>query len=199
MPVSHLRTVLAAILVGVAIPALPRPATADTVAVGQEGELARLLAPRPGAGICYARAYDADHLRAHPRQTVTDIRFALAYHRHPVDAQTAQDFRVHGQRNYYFRLWVKQRGRPRPLVSVGECSPRGDGIVCTLDCDGGGVRVRRESAPGTILISLGEGGRIRMSQGCGEDDTVDLVPGADDRAFRLTQTEAAACPPYEKW
>jgi hypothetical protein len=176
-----------------ALCALALPAAGQSVKPGEEGALADFLPPEPGRHICYARTYAADHLRQHPKQTVTEIAFRLAYYRHEPD-----EFYKQGQRNYYFALLAKRRGSSRTLTAMGECGPNGDSIGCGVECDGGGVSVSRK--PGDrILVSLGEDGRIRMSEGCDEGDAVDLEAGADDREFLLGRVEDAACPAYEDW
>ena len=165
-------------------------AGAQTVTPGEEGELAKFLAPEPGRHICYARVYSPEHLKKHPRQQVTEVGFRLAYYRHEPD-----DFFPKGQRNYYFAMLAKQRGSDRTLTAMGECSPDGDRISCGVECDGGGVTVSRRPSD-RILISLD---RIRMSAGCDEEDAVDVEGGADDREFLLSRVEDAACPAYEDW
>jgi len=42
-------------------------------------KLKALLPPAPGAQACYARTYDPDHLKRHPKQTVTEMVFSLRY------------------------------------------------------------------------------------------------------------------------
>lgn len=71
-----------AFVVGFAYAALPVSAMAQPVDPGTEGELANILPPEVGRRVCYARSYDAEHLKAHPKQKVTEIRFRLAYYRH---------------------------------------------------------------------------------------------------------------------
>lgn len=186
-----MRYVLLAGLAALCMP--PVAATGQAIEPGAEGALADFLPPEPGRHICYARTYSADHLKQHPKQTVTEIAFRLAYYRHEPD-----EFYQQGQRNYYFAMLAKRRGSSRTLTAMGECGPNGDRIGCGVECDGGGVSVSRRSGD-RILVSLGENGRIRMSEGCDEGDAVDLESGEDDREFLLSRVEDAACPAYEDW
>lgn len=170
-------------------------ASADTVAPGAEGELAHFLPPVVGKRVCFARVYDADHLAKHPKQKVTQIEFRLAYHRFEPDENFPE-----GQRNYYFEVLAKVRGEKKLLSSMGECSPRGSTISCSVDCDGGGMVAKRSAKPGKILMSFGNYYGLRMTLGCGEDEegnTVMLEPGEDDKEFLLS--EKSACPAYEEW
>jgi hypothetical protein len=162
---------------------------------GKEGNLAEFLSPKPGERVCFARAYGAAHLAKHPKQTVSSVKFFLTYFRHDPD-----QYRKDGQRNYYFKLEVTQRNRPNKTLSVvGDCFPGNDAIHCGVECDGGGIQVKWRDQPKTILVDLAATGRIRLDNCGGEENSVELTPGADDRTFLLTRTSAAACPRYEAW
>lgn len=168
-------------------------ASAQPVEPGKEGELGKLLAPQPGNHICFARSYSADHLKAHPRQTVTDLQFRLAYYRHDPDKYAPQ-----GQRNYYFALIAKRRGSSKTLTSLGECTASGERISCNVECDGGGVKVRHRPDNKLLVYFENAESYIRLTEGCDEEeDTVELKPGSDDKEFLLTQT--ASCPAYDDW
>ena len=167
----------------------------DTVAPGQEGELALILTPEPGTRACFSRSYDAAHLAAHPRQTVARMEFRLAYHRfEPDDTYPA------GQRNYYFMLKVKRRGESGNASAVGECSSHEGRLTCGVDCDGSGFTLKRAKAGTSLLIDFNSSWGIRLSGGCGggEAGDADLRPGADDRIFRVDPA-SGACPAYEAW
>jgi hypothetical protein len=185
------RIITAAIL---AICATALPAAAQPIEPGAEGHLADLLSPKPGEHICFAREYDAAHLKAHPRQEVQAIAFRLAYFMHEPD-----EYFPKGQRNYYFHLSTKMRPDGHELSTAGECTPTSDGtrIHCGVDCDGGGVMIRKAAEPGSLLIDLETTGRIRMGEGC--DAGVDLEPGVDDKTFLLTLVPAESCPSYDEW
>lgn len=169
------------------------PAGAQPVMPGEEGELVNFLPPEVGRRVCYARVYSQQHLAKHPKQKVAEIQFRLTYYRHEPDDYTPQ-----GQRNYYFEVLARLRGQNDLMTSMGECTPAGSSIFCGVDCDGGGVNVTRRP-PDKILVSLAEMGRLRMTNGCDESDSVDLEAGEDDKEFLLTKTEDASCPPYDDW
>lgn len=171
-------------------------ALAQSIQPGREGVLADVLAPKPGNRICYARSYGKDHLAAHPKQRVTDLKFQLAYHRHKADSDYPQ-----GQRNYYFRVIAKLRSSSKTYSAMGECSASGAKIFCGVECDGGGVNIRTRSQ-GKLLVYFGDTDFIRLAESCDavdEADGVELKSGSDDREFLLGPVSASACPPYEKW
>jgi hypothetical protein len=174
---------------------LAHPAGAQPVEPGEERQIAELLAPEPGARICFARDYDEAHLKAHPHQQVQSIGFRLDYFAHEPD-----EYWPKGQRNYYFELRAVLRDGGREATAGGECvpSPDGENIYCGVDCDGGAVLIRRAAGGGKILVDLEATGRIRMSEGCDEAG-FDLEPGVDDKVFLLSEVPAGSCPAYDDW
>lgn len=182
----------AAIVLGVTL------AFAQSILPGEEDALAAFVPPEPGKRACFSRVYDEAHLKAHPRQKVTAMNFRITYYRHDPD-----EFAPHGQRNYYFHLDARLHGSDRVLVASGECgtTDRTDVIACIVECDGGGVLVKRLKKRGEILVDLEAFGRLRMTDGCdeGEEGSVELEPGADDKQFLLREAAAGTCPAYEDW
>lgn len=189
-----LKSFLALLLVA---EATPLPSHAQAIEPGREGQLAVLVRPKAGERACYARIYDKKHLDAHPHQKVTEMHFRLAYHVFPSDK-----FFPKGQRNYYFQLLARLHGRSKPLKAIGECGPTqdGKGIFCGVECDGGGVMITPRDG-GRLLVDLQSTGRIRMTEGCDDDEEngVELEPGRDDRTFLLSPAKPDECPAYEDW
>lgn len=192
MPLKRLAIAAALLVSGANAP------FAQTIEPGKEGELANFAPPADGARACFSRIYDAEHLRKHPKQTVTEIQFRIAYYVHEPDAYFPR-----GQRNYYFRLEAKVKGLGRKLSTGGECGLAEDGrkIFCGVECDGGGVMVSRAARQDQILVDLKATGRLRMTLGCDadEEDALELTPGADDKSFLLAAVPVASCPLYEDW
>lgn len=166
---------------------LAAPVLAQAVPPGREGALGALLPPIPGRSVCFARRYDAKHLAAHPAQTITAMVLRIRYHRHEPEQALPQ-----GQRSYYFTLALDRRGRKGRLTTSGECGPRGDAIVCGVECDGGGFGLKAE-AGGTVLVDLTRFGRLRLGRSCDDEEGVEVTPGRDDRSFRLEPVEASQC------
>jgi hypothetical protein len=171
------------------IPLSATPGAAQTIPPGQEGALGKLLAPIHDRKICFARTYHSAHLQSHPQQKVTALLFQIRYHRHDPEAEYPE-----GQRNYYFGMAAKVKGHKKTLYASGECAAGAKGIHCGVDCDGGGVDLQHDRRTDALTLSFEDRhSYLRMSVGCGEDKTVDLKPGADDRVFQLRKASLPTC------
>jgi hypothetical protein len=176
--------------------ALLADSAAQPVDPGQEGELKAFLPPQHGGRVCYTRRYSAEHLAKHPKQTVAEMEFRLTYYQHEPDQSWPE-----GQRNYYFALTAKVKGKARRLKAFGECTPVTGAISCGVECDGGGVLVMRRPDDKALVYFPDAQSFIRMTEGCDEteDDRFELKPGSDDWEFLLGKSADAACPEYEDW
>lgn len=141
-----------------------------------------------GATSCYARRYDARHLKAHPRQRVT----AMTVARTTAVRRGAETWPVEGD---YLMLTLTLRGKGGRQVSGGAtcASMTEDGLLrCWSEvCDGGAIQ-----------LSAAPGGRLKLEldrfsvTGCdGEDEAaeVTLTAKTDDGVFLLDPLPAAAC------
>ena len=134
---------------------------------------------RSGGGeVCYSRTYSADHLARHPDQRVT--RMSLILTRGASRSEPAS-----------FRIFVTVRGDREVWSAGGECRRRG-GIVCDVECDGGGFAIGATSTTEALQIALDSPhGRISMN-GCDGGER-DLAAGRDDRRFRLDRAPGQVC------
>ena len=163
------------------------PAAAET-APGISA-LAPLLAPQKGNKACYVRSYDAAHLRVHPRQRITAVKFLLGvseYDPKPANAKAPEDLVY-----YIFSMSVTRRGERRLLRTSGDCFG-GDTISCVVDCDGGSVALDKMPPANTLIVRLSDNG-IRMFHDCDDEQGVLVKAGADDKVFRLDKTANEAC------
>ena len=165
-------------------------------ALAEPAGLDALLPPIPKASACYVRLYDAEHLKKHPKQKVTEMIFSLRYltFEEEEDGSTPEDANYH----YWFTLGAKLRNKPEMLYATGACGSYG-GIGCGVDCDGGGVTLEPRTN-GELLIRLDrEYTYIRMTPGCGDEleDGEMLEAGEDDKVFKLTKAPSAACEAIE--
>lgn len=156
--------------------------------------LKTLLPPGEDATLCLGRRYDAEHLREHPKQTVTEVLLSIRYR--PLKGEDAvlearDDGGIEKRRFIYdFTLAAKVRGKKETLYASGDCSSA-EGIGCGVDCDGGGIDIEPVEFGGAVLVRLE---RIRMTQGCIEGPRqVDLVGGADDKVFELGKMPESVC------
>ncbi|MGH6734946.1 MAG: hypothetical protein ACRECX_02545 [Methyloceanibacter sp.] len=151
-----------------------------------------LLPPNPGAEVCYARVYDADHLKRHPKQRVTEMIFSLRYLTFEENEDGTPE---EANYQYWFTLAAKLRGNPEMHYANGACGSSSGVIGCGVECDGGGIELEPR-ADGDLLARLerdGGEGFIRLTPGCGDEEGVTLEAGEDDKVFKLPKVPEATC------
>ncbi|MDX2264441.1 MAG: hypothetical protein NW215_05675 [Hyphomicrobiales bacterium] len=135
----------------------------------------------PNPESCYARAYDAAHMTAHPRQTVT--RFSVR----PAEKGTTMDkpgvfevdasFRLKNRSSVYAARGICTPLKDRP-ESAASCGVEGDGGLFELRADGSGVTVR---IPERLEVE-------------GTTDFSPNIAEADNRVIKLYPAKPADCP-----
>ena len=137
---------------------------------------------------CFVRRYDAGHLAQHPKQKVSAMKLLV----------TAEDAPEDKTVNYSFRLGFKYRHRAGNFDSSGYCShivAESSGgeirLGCGVDCEGGGIEVAMKDDK-SALIRL-ERIRIWERNKPDDDESNDLVAGADDKIFRVDRTDLHEC------
>ena len=127
-------------------------------------------------GACFARDYDAAHLRAHPDQTVT--------HFHLGDpGPDWRDAQTQGHYNLAFGFLVV--GGDDVYAGIGICEPRGAMAACDIESDGGAFTIEPN----------GSGLRIRLTrmQAEGMSDFSPDLALSDNRVMLLYPAPSAAC------
>jgi len=162
-------------------------------------KLKALLPPSHGAQACFVRTYDADHLKRHPKQKVTELVLFLRYITLSGEDATLISTENGGTEKQYFRydftLAAKTKEHDRTLYASGDCASA-EGIGCGVECDGGGIEIEPIAGKDdTILVRLE---RIRMTLGCGEGGEVELEGGEDDKVFKLTKAPRPLCDSMQK-
>jgi hypothetical protein len=162
-------------------------------------KLKALLPPGPDAAFCFARTYDAGHLKEHAQQRVTELILFIRYITLGEDeaylVATDDSGTVKQYFDYDFTLAAKVKDRSETLYASGDCTS-GEGIGCGVDCDGGGIELEPIiGKPDELLVRLT---RIRMTLGCAEGPEVDLEGGADDKVFKLSKAPRALCEAMQK-
>lgn len=175
-------TAAAARIVGAAGASVALAASTGMASAGDRngGLIERLFPAGEGVGSsCYARRYDARHLRKHPRQTVT----FLAISRRAKGGVEA-DGRV------VLRLEAEVRGKRERFEGSIYCKPVAAGSRCHVEGDGGSLMLTSDN--GRLRVEPGE-------QGIGLEGSVFISFGAaasDDRVLLLDRSEGAgACRP----
>jgi len=159
-------------------------------------KLAELLPAEPGRKACYARTYDAAHLRDHPKQRVTSVTFFLRVV--GLDASGDKFFAPRAEPydriQYEHVIALTRRGAKRKLSTSGYCS--GDVTAqCVVECDAGGMTL--EKAGEALLIRLLDDG-IEFDNDCDGSKGTRVKPGADDNVFHVNKVSLDLCRELEK-
>ena len=154
----------------------------------------KILPAEPGRKACFARIYDAKHLRDHPKQKVSSLIFFLRVSGY--DASGAYDFQKPDHIMYQFAIEVKRRNDKHTLHTSGDCL--GSEIAqCVVDCDRGSVDIEKLSSGDGLAVHLSENG-IEMGGDCEGGKGVWIKPGADDKVFDVEPAPLEVCRLLEK-
>jgi hypothetical protein len=186
-------TTIRRLAIGFLVIAAASTSAMSSLSAQDKPKLADLVAPQAGNKACFARTYDAAHLREHPKQRVTAVSFLL---RAQAYDESARSWGLEKALYYSFAMSVQRRGDKRRLRTGGDCM-EGEGISCAVDCDGGGVTLEKAAQGDSLLVRLMEPGGILMFSDC-DGAGVWLKPGADDKVFRLDKAAASVCEALEK-
>jgi hypothetical protein len=126
---------------------------------------------------CFKRHYDAQHLAAHPGQTVRNIILTSKpmTGNAPWVASATLEIAIVGYKG---------------LASVsGDCTKDGDALNCAGDCDTGAFRVVSR-AQGNILLTITD--RLLLQRnGCDDESYIDQKPDKQNTQFLLTPASAS--------
>ena len=175
-----------------------------------------LIAPKPGNSACFTRAYDANHLRKHPKQTTASIAVWLAYDKAfgnpPVLAPPG------------LGIAISRRGDSDPLFAQGGCNwdegvnrdvkdrpliknfKKAVGISCMMLArpdvfdvssaeEGGYLILDPGKDKDTLTVYLDTG--LTMVKRANRAKQIDVNFGADDRVFTLHRSAARDCAAVE--
>lgn len=164
--------------------------------------LTRIVAPKDGASACYRRVYDASHLRRNPKQQTTDILLSFKYQADGAHIERILLTRRGQQPVFYFSggcEWYETRAN---IDTSGnrmiESYKKEAGYACMVLTGPGSAE-----EGGLFLIDLAADGKsatlhidspiyaMRGKDKRGVGKYIKL--GGEDRVFRLTRTDAAAC------
>jgi hypothetical protein len=166
---------------------------AIAIASTHAARLADMLPAMPGARACFARRYDAKHLREHRAQSVTGVTFLVRSTGFDNKGEwVLKPDSKYKYSRYLFAVRFARRNGKRAHSTSGECR-EGANIGCHVECDGGGFALEKSGE--SLLLRLSEDG-IRID-GCDEKD-VRLRPGKADKTFRVERVAEAQCRALEK-
>jgi hypothetical protein len=157
-----------------------------------DGIYDKYFAKAGGGKPCYARVYDSAHLKAHPRQKVTDME---------VDFDTKEGDSDRPNSEKYFEIGVGFRLKSKPKEWVGAaayCKTTAGFFDCYLDGGGGTFRLTPQSSALKFDVVEGadESGALAVDNG--DDFPVFGAPGSDDRAFILPPADRKVCDAMNK-
>lgn len=136
----------------------------------------RTIAERDGAIPCFARIYDADHLRDHPRQRVTHF---FLRHSEAEDLTPPESFDV--------VIGYKLKGSTDTFVTEAGCAAEGDGADCGAEGDAGSFKLAGDGNEVTVTIDdrLYLEGHVSWSP--------DLAKDGDDSPILLRPSPTSDC------
>jgi hypothetical protein len=150
----------------------------------------------PGEPLCYARRYDAAHLRANPAQSVTSVRLLRDFPSLRLDARSGTADQAGDGRTAHATLIVTYRDSgARRFVGGPNCTVREGGEIYCLagSCDGGGFTLSREDADTILIGRKGGNQRFTVSGGCAGGPDRSLNRDAGDDVFRLKRMPIKDC------
>jgi len=180
---------------------------ASSTALAADNPLSRAIPLVDGASACFARNYDAAHLKQHALQKTQAVLLSLRFEE---DAG-----------NHIIRVMLREKNRPAPLYIVGVCGwsdkanlgvdnkPLIAAFKATsgLDCHAyAGLRTDEEG--GDFPVDFAEDGKSltlyvfdQVAAWLGTNQrkgTVGANLGVDDLIFRLDRVDAVACRAIER-
>ncbi len=143
---------------------------------------------------CYERSYTPDHMKKHPEQTVTFIRFAhLPSLLKPEIRNSIQD-----SANIFqpiADIEVRFKGDSKLYGNSLICYMDNGKPLCGVECDGGSFYFRFKTN-NDMLIDFRDTGEMVLESSCGEGSETNprqLADKKDDRVFRLSPVDPAQC------
>jgi hypothetical protein len=140
---------------------------------------------------CYARNYDAAHLKKHPKQSVQRIEIDYDVKEGDTDRpNTANYFEIgFGFMLKHSRKWNGDAAYCKTANGFFDCYLDADGGLFHLTPQGDGLRLDVVNRGGT-----GKNGNQINVEGSGDEDSVGFgTPGGDDLSFLLPHAERAVC------
>ena len=134
-----------------------------------------------GARICYARAYDANHLKTHPRQKVRRVEIDFDRKNPDGKTNTSPD-------HFELGFGAQLRGSTEWFAGNAICAMKGAAASCYLEADGG--RFTLTASGKSLRMDVDRDG-LRFE---GEKDGVEFAGNlSDDNSFILPPAARALC------
>jgi len=139
---------------------------------------------------CYGRSYSTAHLNSHPGQQVVDMAVSHFPGKQELLGMDSPFQPYPDTPRLVLRLDVWLRGQDRSWRELAICDPEGDGLSCSIECDGGRFRVE-PSPEDRLLIRLEND--LFFTQ-CDAGDAR-LERSSEDASFLLSPIPKSHCMP----
>jgi hypothetical protein len=126
---------------------------------------------------CYARTYEAAHMRKKPQQTVRHFY---------VTAEPIDPFRQERPGTFEVKFGFEVKGRKGNYQGMAECREAGATVLCLVEGDGGSFSM----AANEYRLKVVLGGRLEIE---GERDVSPDLAKADNRVMLLDPSDPYAC------
>lgn len=159
----------------------------STGASAEDDIYTRYIAGAEARKPCYARYYDEQHLRAHPRQTVR--RIAVDF-----DSTQPQDSGApHSATGFEGGIEFMLKRSKEWYGQALYCKTAGERFDCYLDADGGRITLTPQGKALRLEVTGGGGGTDSIAVEGGRDFGTFGGPGSDDRVFILPRSPRKLC------
>ena len=146
----------------------------------------RYFAGAEGGKPCYARVYDAAHLKAHPKQTVRRIEIDF-------DTGERTDEKKNNAEDFQAGIGFMLKRSPEWYGQLLYCKSVAEHFECYLDADGGQIRLTPSGNALRLEVTGGGGGTDQIVAEGAKDFGEFGGKGSDDRVFILPRAARSVC------
>lgn len=155
--------------------------------------------------VCYERSYSPAHMKKHPDQTVTFIRFA---HLPSLQSKEIRNSVQKPESDFQpmTDIEVRFKGDEKLYGNSLICFSDAGKTMCGVECDGGRFVFRFKNNK-DMLIDFRKTGYMALESDCGEGNEADfrwLANKKDDKLFKLSSVDPRQCTPtikarHDRW
>jgi hypothetical protein len=151
-----------------------------------DGLYDQYFAKAVGGEPCYARSYDAAHLKAHPRQKITSMEVDF-------DIKEGDTDRPNSAKYFEAGVGFTLKKSKDRYLDAAYCSTAAGHFDCYFDGDGGTFHLTPQGAALKLDVTGGGGGTDEIQVEGMKDFGSFGAPGSDDRSFILPPADRKIC------